>query len=125
MKETTFDQRTREFLHQQSQILIDQRTVLEKQAYNIICYILNDIPTKQLAFTDDENGDDLVISVPNKKGEIEVRYVNAIALQGEELILIDETNMEWRLWEISELTCVDLLSEMTYELQRETVVNTL
>ena len=120
MKETTFDQKTREFLYQQAQGLIAQRTDLESQAMGAILFILNDIPTKQLAFTDDENGDDFEISVPNRKGELEVRLVNAIALKNGEITLIDDNNVEWYLWEVSGVLCVDLLMEMIYELQRET-----
>lgn len=119
MKETTFDQQTRDFFSEQAQCLRTQQYHLLSQAEKIIKHILADIPDKRLGFTDDEDGDDFTITMPNSNGENETLFVNVILLDEKNNIkVIDEKNNEWYAWELDR-NFVQILTEVVAELQRE------
>ena len=76
-----------------------------------------------LSFTDDEDGENFYITIPNNDGEQEEHMVNSVFLEEhdedeDEIMVIADNNEEYHLWE-AKVDIIVLLYFMRDELYRE------
>ena len=98
-------------------------SVAETQAKQIVSEILNHTEGKMLSFTDDEDGENFYITIPNNDGEQEEHMVNSVFLEEhdedeDEIMVIADNNEEYHLWE-AKVDIIVLLYFMRDELYRE------
>ena len=98
-------------------------SVAETQAKQIVSEILNHTKGKMLSFTDDEDGENFYITIPNNDGEQEEHMVNSVFLKEhdedeDEIMVIADNNEEYHLWE-AKVDIIVLLYFMRDELYRE------
>lgn len=98
-------------------------SVAETQAKQIVSEILNHTEGKMLSFTDDEDGENFYITIPNNDGEQEEHMVNSVFLEEhdedeDEIMVIADNNEEYHLWE-AKVDIILLLYFMRDELYRE------
>ena len=86
-------------------------------ARDVIIKILNQCKDKRLAFSDDDNGNDLIATV-YKSGETDSRLVDEVKMRGDAIVVVDDTRVEWCPWEV-DIDLIELLMAMGDELQRE------
>lgn len=103
----------------------EEQSALNRKMRKVAFEILNHCENRTLSFTDDENGDDFTISVPDQDGIPEVRLVNQVSIkkfndavtkQGTERIIItDDCDADWYVWEAG-VSWINLLNFMRDEI---------
>jgi len=102
-----------------SQKLCEESARINLLAFEEIKNILKTCKDNRLGFTDDENDDNFIITMPDIDGTPTVYLVDEIKMTpGGEVWVVDETKQEWHIWEIGTPATI-ILDYIVEELQRE------
>ena len=122
-KECNYTMDERKVIERRIDQTAELMSVAETQAKQIVSEILNHTEGKMLSFTDDEDGENFYITIPNNDGEQEEHMVNSVFLKEhdedeDEIMVIADNNEEYHLWE-AKVDIIVLLYFMRDELYRE------